>query len=161
MASTIQRFVDSDKTHRALAGLPPGVEARAERQGLRNRLYLSPSPWRGAFLAPNLVSKYLTPVAISEHIMAVGAKRTFSLPLEQSRYIDSLVQSGAYATSSEVIRSGLRALQERDAAVERWLREDVVPVAAAMKADPSLAIPLDEVFGEIRALHKARAPRDP
>jgi antitoxin ParD1/3/4 len=88
--------------------------------------------------------------------MAATAKRTFSLPAEQSRYIDSLVESGAYATSSEVIRSGLRALQERDAAIDRWLRDEVVPTAAAMRADPSRAIPLDEVFGEIRALHAER-----
>ncbi len=87
--------------------------------------------------------------------MAASAKRTFSLPVEQSRYIDKLVDAGVYATSSEVIRSGLRALQERDAAVERWLREEVVPVAAAMQADPSAAIPIDDVFDEIRALHAA------
>ena len=88
--------------------------------------------------------------------MAASAKRTFSLPAEQSRYIDSLVETGAYATSSEVIRSGLRALQERDAAIERWLREEVVPVAAAMRADPSSSIPIDRLFDEIRALHAER-----
>ena len=89
--------------------------------------------------------------------MAATAKRTFSLPAEQSRYIDTLVESGQYATSSEVIRSGLRALQERDAAVERWLRDEVVPVAAAMQADPSRAIPIDSVFDELRALHVERS----
>ncbi len=88
--------------------------------------------------------------------MAATAKRTFSLPAEQSRYIDTLVESGQYATSSEVIRSGLRALQERDAAVERWLRDEVVPVAVAMQADPSRAIPIDSVFDELRALHVER-----
>jgi antitoxin ParD1/3/4 len=88
--------------------------------------------------------------------MAASAKRTFSLPVEQSRYIDSLVETGAYATSSEVIRSGLRALQERDAAIERWLRDEVVTTAAAMRADPSSAIPIDRVFNEIRTLHAER-----
>ena len=88
--------------------------------------------------------------------MAAAAKRTFSLPAEQSRYIDELVATGTYATSSEVIRSGLRALQERDAAVERWLRDEVVPVAAAMQADPSRGIPVDKVFEDIRVLHAAR-----
>ena len=89
--------------------------------------------------------------------MAAAEKRTFSLPSEQANYIDGLVASGAYATSSEVIRAGLRALQERDAAVERWLREDVVPVAAAMQADPGRAIPVDRVFDEIRKLHAERS----
>jgi antitoxin ParD1/3/4 len=88
--------------------------------------------------------------------MAAAEKRTFSLPTEQANYIDGLVASGMYATSSEVIRAGLRALQERDAAVERWLQEDVVPVAAAMAADPDRAISAEHVFSELRALHAQR-----
>ncbi|MGO4123311.1 type II toxin-antitoxin system ParD family antitoxin [Inquilinus sp. YAF38] len=84
------------------------------------------------------------------------AKRTFSLPREQADYIDSLVASGNYASSSEVIRAGLRALQERDAAVDRWLRDEVVPVATAMQAAPGRAIAAETVFGEIRALHRRR-----
>lgn len=87
--------------------------------------------------------------------MAASEKRTFSLPSEQASYIDALVASGSYASGSEVIRAGLRALQERDAAVERWLREEVVPVAAVMRAEPERALSAEEVFGEIRALHKA------
>jgi antitoxin ParD1/3/4 len=92
--------------------------------------------------------------------MPSAEKRTVSLPVEQADYIDSLVASGAYATASEVVRAGLRALQERDAAVERWLREEVVPVAAAMQDDPGRAIPADQVFAEIRALH-AKGSRTP
>jgi antitoxin ParD1/3/4 len=88
--------------------------------------------------------------------MPATGKRTFSLPAEQASYIDALVASGAYATASEVVRAGLRALQERDAAVQRWLREEVVPVAAAMQADPRRGIPADQVFAEIRALHAQR-----
>ena len=88
--------------------------------------------------------------------MARVQKRTFSLPGEQANYIDGLVVSGAYASGSEVIRAGLRALKERDSAVERWLREEVVPVTAAMQADPARAIPADRVFDEIRELHARR-----
>jgi len=88
--------------------------------------------------------------------MAATEKRSFSLPVEQADYIDSLVASGTYATSSEVIRAGLRALQERDAAVERWLKDEVAPVVTAMRADPDRGIPVDEVFTEIRALHAKR-----
>ncbi|QUD86582.1 type II toxin-antitoxin system ParD family antitoxin [Phenylobacterium montanum] len=88
--------------------------------------------------------------------MAAAEKRTFSLPSEQSRFIDQLVESGAYATGSEVVRAGLRALQQQDAALERWLREEVAPVALAMQADPGRGIPLDEVMAEIQALHEDR-----
>ncbi len=88
--------------------------------------------------------------------MAVVEKRTVSLPPEQALYIDSLVAKGSYASASEVVRAGLRALQERDAAVERWLREEVAPVYDATQADPSRAIPADQVFQTLRAHHANR-----
>jgi antitoxin ParD1/3/4 len=84
-------------------------------------------------------------------IMARVSKRTFSLPIEQAAYIDAKVSSGAYASSSEVIRAGLRALQERDAALERWLREEVVPTYDATMADPSSRISAKAVFAEASA----------
>lgn len=88
--------------------------------------------------------------------MAQIAKRTFSLPPEHAEFIDSKVASGAYASGSEVVRAGLRALQERDAAVERWLREDVAPVYDAMKSDPTRGIPARQVFAGIKARHAGR-----
>ncbi len=93
--------------------------------------------------------------------MPSSEKRTFSLPTEHASYIDALVTSGAYATASEVVRAGLRALQERDVAVERWLRDEVVPVATAMQADPSRAIPAEQVFAGLRALHAERLADEP
>jgi antitoxin ParD1/3/4 len=86
-------------------------------------------------------------------------KRTVSLPREQDRYIDKLVKSGTYASASEVVRAGLRALEERDSAVERWLREEVVAAYDALEADPKRAIPADVVFATVRARHKARRSR--
>jgi antitoxin ParD1/3/4 len=83
-------------------------------------------------------------------------KRTFSLAEEQAQFIDAKVASGDYASASEVVRDGLRALKARDEAFERFLREEVVPVYDQMKADPSLGIPLEEVMAEIRAHHQRR-----
>ncbi len=83
-------------------------------------------------------------------------KRSFSLPSEHVAFIDAQVASGAYATASEVIRAGLRALQERDAAVERWLREEVAPIYDAVQSDPSRTIPADKVFADLRERHAAR-----
>ena len=88
-------------------------------------------------------------------------KRTFSLPAEQAGYIDTLVASGTYASGSEVVRAGLRALQERDAAVEKWLREEVAGVYDAMKADPGRALPAAQVFATIRARHADRSRKRP
>lgn len=98
---------------------------------------------------------------LEDRVMPAHEKRTFSLPAEQARYIDSLVASGTYATASEVIRAGLRALQERDAAVERWLREEVVPVYDAMQADRGRAIPADQVRAALRARQAQRLKDGP
>jgi antitoxin ParD1/3/4 len=83
------------------------------------------------------------------------AKRTVSLPQEHAAYIDRLVASGSFASASEVVRAGLRALQERDQAVERWLRDEVAPSHDAMKADPARGLTLDALAEDIRARHAA------
>jgi len=88
--------------------------------------------------------------------MPSPVKRTLSLPTEQAGYIDTLVASGTYASGSEVVRAGLRALQERDAAVEKWLREEVVSVCDALQSEPGRAIPAEQVFATIRARHADR-----
>jgi len=53
---------------------------------------------------------------------------SITLPHDMAQMVREKVASGAYASESEVIRDGLRALQARDAAIEQWLRESVVPV---------------------------------
>jgi len=88
--------------------------------------------------------------------MSAVAKRTVSLPAEQAAYIDAKVAGGEYASASEVVRAGLRALRERDQAVERWLVEEVAPTYDAMAADPERAIPADQVWEAIEARHAAR-----
>lgn len=89
--------------------------------------------------------------------MAATEKRTFTLPSEQSAFIDQLVASGTYATASEVIREGLRALQERNAAVERWLREEVVPTYDRWKADPGRGITPEQMAERARNRHASRS----
>ena len=88
--------------------------------------------------------------------MGIAQKRTFSLPAKQAKFIDMQVRAGTYASASEVVRAGLRALQERDAAVEHWLRTEVAPVYDAMKADPKRGIPAEKVFARLRARHAAK-----
>jgi antitoxin ParD1/3/4 len=90
-----------------------------------------------------------------EAIMSGTEKRTFSLPSEHAAFIDEKVKSGRYASGSEVIRAGLRALQERDAAIERWLRDEVASAYDSVKSGQSDTHPAQSVFNEIRARHAA------
>jgi antitoxin ParD1/3/4 len=80
-------------------------------------------------------------------------KRIISLPVAQANYVDSLVEAGAYASASEVVRAGLRALQERNAVIERWLRAEVVPTYDAMQADPSRGLSGEQVTSALAAHH--------
>ena len=91
--------------------------------------------------------------------MGQTVKRTVSLPPAQAEYIDGKVASGEYGSASEVVREGLRALRERDAAVEKWLIEEVAPTYDSVKADPSLLIPHAEFFDNLRQGIKARQSR--
>jgi antitoxin ParD1/3/4 len=88
--------------------------------------------------------------------MSTIAKRTVSLPSEQSEFIDAKVAAGEYASASEVVRAGLRALRERDAAVERWLNKEVAPTVDAMASDPARARSSDQVWSTIAAHHAER-----
>jgi antitoxin ParD1/3/4 len=88
--------------------------------------------------------------------MSTVEKRTVSLPADQARYLDELVAGGSCASASEVVPAGLRALRERDAAVERWLNDEVAPVYDAMQADPDRALSAGQVGAALQAHHTAR-----
>jgi len=88
--------------------------------------------------------------------MSASEKLTFSLRVEEARYIDALVESGAYSSASEVVRAGLRALQERDTSIDQWLRQEVVPVYDAMQRDPGRALSGEHLISDLRAHHVKR-----
>ncbi len=69
-----------------------------------------------------------------------------TLPFEMAEMVKAKVASGEYATESEVIRDGLRTLAARDAAVERWLKEDVAAAYDAHKINPGKAAELGKVL---------------
>ncbi len=77
---------------------------------------------------------------------------SITLPLEMANMVKSRVASGDYVSESEVIREGLRALQERENAVEHWLRTEVAATYDAYKADPNRAKPLDEAWKDVEAM---------
>ena len=88
--------------------------------------------------------------------MRATRQLSITLPIEMADMVKDKVASGDYASESEVIRDGLRALKERDSAVEAWLRNEVLPTLKAHEADPSRAIPIDEVFDGMAERYRAR-----
>lgn len=80
---------------------------------------------------------------------------SITLPNDMASAVAQKITSGRYASVSEVMRDGLRALMERDAAIDRWLREDVVPGHQEYLADPSKAVPADQIMERLRARRKA------
>ncbi|OEZ00376.1 CopG family transcriptional regulator [Stenotrophomonas sp. BIIR7] len=85
---------------------------------------------------------------------------SITLPNEMADTVRAKVASGEYATESEVIRDGLRALLARDRAIETWLREEVVPAALALEADPSQALSAEQVRQRLAERRSARMASD-
>jgi putative addiction module CopG family antidote len=69
--------------------------------------------------------------------MRTTRQMSITLSKELADAVKARVASGEYATESEVIRDGLRALMARDRAVDHWLRETVAPALDAARANPS------------------------
>lgn len=79
---------------------------------------------------------------------------SITLPFQMAEAVKAKVAAGEYATESEVIRDGLRALMARDRALESWLVGQVAPAYDALKADPSRAVSIDEVRARLAAEHQ-------
>ena len=77
--------------------------------------------------------------------MRTTQQMSITLPRDMADSIKAKVCTGQYASESEVIREGLRALMARDRAMERWLLDQVGPAYDALAADPSRAVTPDQV----------------
>ena len=95
-------------------------------------------------------------IGLNGSIMRTTRQMSITLPTKMAEMVKGKVASGAYASESEVIRDGLRSLQERDDVVELWLRNDVLPTLRSHEADPSHAIPLADVFDGMAARRARR-----
>ena len=74
-----------------------------------------------------------------------------TLPNEMAQMVKAKVSSGEYASESEVIRDGLRALQARDKALDAWLQTEVAAAFDELKADPSKGRTPEQVLASLKA----------
>jgi putative addiction module CopG family antidote len=92
---------------------------------------------------------------MQEDSMRSTKQMSITLPLEMAQLVKDKVAKGEYASESEVIRDGLRALLARDRAVEEWLRQQVAPVYDAMEENPSRGKSTDQVRARLSEEHDA------
>ena len=87
--------------------------------------------------------------------MRTTRQMSITLPVEMADAVRERVRSGQYASESEVVRDGLRALIARDQAVEAWLQGEVASAYDAMQANPDDAIEAADVRAHLAARRKA------
>jgi antitoxin ParD1/3/4 len=75
-------------------------------------------------------------------------------------FVQKQLESGRYADASEVVRAGLRLLEDHEAAQERWLEDDIPSRYEELLQDPSLAIPAETVRDRFEAKHAAMIAKE-
>lgn len=88
--------------------------------------------------------------------MRTTKQLSITLPNNMADALKERVTSGAYASESEVVRDGLRALFAREEAVETWLRTEVVTAYDELRADPSQEISSGDMRAHLAELHARR-----
>lgn len=88
--------------------------------------------------------------------MRTTKQLSITLPTGMAEALKGRVISGAYASESEVIREGLRALFAREEAVEAWLRTEVAASYDELRANPSRAISSAEMRAHMAEVHAQR-----
>jgi len=85
------------------------------------------------------------------------ASMNVSLTPELEQFVQSRVASGRYQTASEVVREGLRLLEEREQARETALKELRAKIRRGIEqADRGELLDGDTVFEEIKQLSVRR-----
>lgn len=77
--------------------------------------------------------------------MATTRDLNVSLPGELVELVQAKVAAGEYASESDVIGEGLRALEAREDETDDWIRGRIAPRYDRMTSDPGAALSIAEV----------------
>ncbi len=86
--------------------------------------------------------------------MEATVQMKISLPNDLAETVRNMVRAGEYASESEIVREGLRALLARDRAFDHWLRSEVAPACDALRADPGRAVTVEHVRERLALEHE-------
>ncbi len=91
--------------------------------------------------------------------MPIRSSMNVSLTPELEEFVQSRVASGRYQTASEVVREGLRLLEEREQSRATALKELRAKIRRGIEqADRGELLDGDTVFEEVRQLSARRRP---
>ena len=79
--------------------------------------------------------------------------RNINLTPQMDKFVDARIRSGKYANASEVLRAGLRALEQR----EREDQARLQTLRVALEAGDASGIADGDVVGEVRQRIRRRA----
>jgi antitoxin ParD1/3/4 len=93
--------------------------------------------------------------------MAIRSSMNVSLTPELQHFVESRVATGRYQTASEVVREGLRLLEERERARDTALEELRAKIKLGIaQADRGEFTDGESVFEEIRQLSSRRRAKN-
>lgn len=81
---------------------------------------------------------------------------SISLGDHYEKFIQRQLDSGRYNNASEVVRAGLRMLEDFEQSREQWLRNEIPSRLDETRADPSIGVPLEKVFADLMARSTAK-----
>lgn len=79
---------------------------------------------------------------------------SITLPNGMAELVREKVAAGEYASESEVIRDGVRALMARERAMEQWLRTEVVAAHEEAVSEPSTLLDGEQLRARLAAYHE-------
>lgn len=89
----------------------------------------------------------------------MSKKLTIELPDELVTYAEGKVAAGEYGTFDEAIAAGVSTLRSEDEAIDRWVKDEVLPSYRQWISDRKPTRSSDEVFDALETRIRERAAR--